>query len=75
MNLIYKISKDLKWFYGFQEILWILRNNWKKNIVTHSLSQNHNKDSFIYFTLFFTGERKRERERAREREREREREI
>jgi len=65
MDLIHKILKDLKWFYGFQEILWILRNNWK-NIITHSLSQNINKDSFIYFTFFFTGELEKERERRRE---------
>jgi len=26
-------------FKRFQQILWILRNNWK-NIITHSLSQN-----------------------------------
>jgi len=24
MDLIRKILKDLKWFYGFQKILWIL---------------------------------------------------
>ena len=43
----------------------------KKNIITHSLSQHLNKDCFIYFTLFFTGELEREREKEGERERER----
>jgi len=64
MDLIYRILKDLKWFYEFQQILWILRNNWK-NIITHSLSKTLNKNSYLFYFIFY--ERVREREKGGER--------
>jgi len=56
--MILWISRD------FKQILWILRNNWK-NIITHSLSQNLNKDSYLFYLIFYGRERERE-ERVRE---------
>jgi len=30
IDLTHKILKDLKWFCGFQQILWIVKTHWKK---------------------------------------------
>jgi len=53
-------------FKRFQQILWILRNNWK-NIITHSLSKNLNKNSYLFYFIVY-GERERERGKERVRE-------
>jgi len=42
MDLNHKILKDLKWFCGFQKILWILKTRWKND---------HNKLSFTLFSI------------------------
>jgi len=51
-------------FKRFQQILWILRNNWK-NIITHSLSKNLNKYFYLFYFILYGRERERERERER----------
>ena len=62
--MILWISRDFNRFYGFQEII-------EKTIITHSLSQNLNKDSYLFYFIFYGRAREREREGERERERER----